>query len=78
MNAYEPISRSKKIACAAVTLVIAAGVLELVAGAMKFPDAETMAVREQVIAAQSERAAQIREIARGELRVADSATRGRI
>ena len=78
MNAYEPISRSKKIACAAVTLVIAASVLELVAGAMKFPDAETIAVREQVIATQSERAAQIRELARGELRVADRATGARI
>jgi len=78
MNAYEPISRSKKIACAAVTLVIAASVLELVAGAMKFPDAETIAVREQVIATQSERAARIRELARGELRVADRATGARI
>jgi hypothetical protein len=75
MNAYNPISWKKKFVFATVALAVAAGVLELVAGAMKFPDAETMAVREQVIAAQSERAAQIRALQNGEVQVATTAER---
>lgn len=78
MNAYNPISWTKKLVFAAGTLVIAGGVLEVVADSMKFPDPETMAVREQVIAAQSERAQQMRDLARGEVRIADTATGGRI
>ena len=78
MNAYNPISWKKKAAAAVLTLVIAGGLLEAVAGSMVNPDPETMAVRERVIAAQSERAAQIRELARGEVRVADTTTGNRI
>ena len=78
MNAYNPISWKKKLVFAAATLAIAAGVLEVVAGSMKFPDPDTMAVREQVIAVQTERAQQIRELVRGEVRIADTATGGRI
>jgi len=74
MNAYQPTSFKNKIVFAAATLAIVATLLESVAGAMKFPDADTMAVREQVIAAQSDRAAQIRELSRGEVRVADATT----
>jgi len=70
MNAYNPISWKKKAVFAAATLVIAAGVLESVAESMKYPDTETMAVRQQVIAAQSERAAHIRDLERGDVRVA--------
>ena len=73
MNTYNPISWKKKLVFAALTLALAAGVLELVAGAMKFPDPETMAVREQVLAAQSDRARQIRELSQGEVRVATTA-----
>jgi hypothetical protein len=75
MNAYNPISWKKKMVFAAATLAIAAGVLEFVAGTMKFPDAEVMAVRERVIAAQSERAQQIRDLQQGEVRIATTATR---
>ena len=78
MNAYHPISWKKKFVFAVATLVIAAGVLELVAGAMKFPDAETMAIREQVLATQSDRARQIRELERGEVRMATTTENGRI
>ena len=78
MNAYNPISWKKKLVFVAATLAIAVGTLELVAGAMKFPDADTMAVREQVLAAQSERAQQIRSLQNGEVRIADSATRAGI
>jgi hypothetical protein len=78
MKTYQPISWKKKLAFAAATLVIAAGVLELVAGAMKFPDADTMAIRERVLATQSERARQIRELERGEVRMATTTEDGRI
>jgi hypothetical protein len=78
MNAYNPISWKKKAVLAAVTLVVATGVLEAVTGSMLYPDPQTMAVRERVLAAQSERAAQIRELSRGEVRVADSTSGKRI
>ena len=78
MNAYNPISWKKKAVAAVLTLVVAAGVLEAVTGSMMYPDPETMAVRERVLAAQSERAAQIHELARGEVRVADATTGNRI
>ena len=71
MNAYNPISWKKKALFGMATIVMAAGVLELVAGSMKYPDAETVAVRQQVIAAQSERAAQIRDLDHGDIRVAE-------
>ena len=78
MNAYNPISWKKKLAFATLTIAVAAGVLELVAGAMKFPDPATMAVREHVLAAQSERAAQIRALQNGEIQVATTAERAGI
>ena len=78
MNAYNPISWKKKAVLATVTLVVAAGVLEAVTSSMLYPDPQQMAVRERVLAAQSDRAQQIRELARGEVRVADSAAPNRI
>ena len=78
MNAYNPISWKKKAVLAAVTLVVATGVLEAVTASMMFPDPETMAVRERVLAAQSERAQQIRELSRGEVRVAGDTAANRI
>jgi hypothetical protein len=73
MNAYNPISWKKKVVLAAVTLVVAGAVLEVVTSSMMFPDPEAMAVRERVLAAQSDRAQQIRELSRGEVRVANTA-----
>ena len=78
MNAYNPTSWKKKIVLAAATLAVSAGVLEVVTSSMMYPDPETMAVRERVLASQSERAQQMRELARGEVRVAGSTTAGRI
>ena len=78
MNAYNPISWKKKAVLAAVTLVVAGGVLEVVTSSMLYSDPETMAVRERVIAAQSERAQRIRELSQGEVRVADTASANRI
>ena len=78
MNAYNPISWKKKVILAAATLGVSVGVLEAVSNAMVNPDSETMAVRERVIAMQSERAARIRELQQGEVRVAASTTQGRL
>ena len=78
MNAYNPISWKKKTVLAAVTLVVATSVLEVVTGSMLYPDPQTMAVRERVLAAQTERAQQIRELARGEVRVAETGAASRI
>ncbi len=72
MNSYNTntISWRQRILFVAATIILGAGTLELVAGAMKFPDPETMAVREQVLAAQSERAYQIRTLEQGQVRIA--------
>jgi hypothetical protein len=59
-----------RIVFAVATIAIGAGALELVAGAMKCPDPEAMAVRLQVIAAQSERAYQIRSLEQGQVKLA--------
>lgn len=72
MKTYNNIGWRQRILFAAATIIVGAGVLELVAGAMKFPNPETMAVREQVLAAQSERAYQIRTLERGQLKIAAS------
>jgi hypothetical protein len=70
MNTYNTVSWRQRILVVAATIVVGLGTLELVAGAMKFPAPESMAVREQVLAAQSERAYQLRTLQQGELRVA--------
>ena len=70
MNACQTNGWKQKLVFVVATVAIGMGTLELVAGAMKFPDPETMAVREQVLAAQSERAQEIRALQRGEVKVA--------
>lgn len=73
MNTYHQGSKwTHRIVFAVATIAIGAGALELVAGAMKYPDPEAMAVREQVIAAQSERAYQIRTLEQGQVKFAAS------
>jgi hypothetical protein len=59
-----------KIVFAVATVAIGVGVLESIAGAMKFEDPDAMAVRVQVLAAQSERAYRIRMLEQGEVRLA--------
>lgn len=73
MNAYNPTSLGRKIVIAAVTLMVGAGVLEVVAGAMTHPDPGAMAARQRVIAMEADRAQQIRALERGEIRYADNA-----
>ncbi len=77
MNAYNPISWKKKLVFAVATIAIAVGSLEIVTSSMKYPAPESMAVREQVIAAEAARAQQIRELEQGEVRLADTATGSR-
>ena len=74
MNTFRPLRLWQRLAFALVTLVVGAGALELVAGAMKYPDPEAMAARERVIAMQAERAQQIRALAHGEMRYAGAVT----
>lgn len=78
MNTYDPISAKTRLVLAAATLAIAMGALELVVGAMKFPDPEKVAFRERVITAQSERAQHIRELQKSELRTVTPAPGGRV
>jgi len=70
MKNYNTISWRQRTLFAEITVILGAGALELVAGAMKFPNPEAMAIREQVIAAESERAWQIRTLEQGQVRVA--------
>jgi hypothetical protein len=73
MKTYNPSKWRHKLAIFGLTVIIGIGVLELVAGAMKFPNPEAMAVRERALAAQSERAHQLRSLQQGEVRMAEIA-----
>ncbi len=77
MNTFRTNTWKHKIAFAVVTVAIASGALELVAGSMKFPAPEAVAQRQQVLAAQSERAYQLRTLEAGELKVASTAVAAR-
>lgn len=71
MTTYNPRTQwTHKLVAVAATIAIGVGTLQWVAGAMTHPDADTVAMRQQVLAAQSERAAQIRTLQQGELRLA--------
>lgn len=71
MTTYETRSKwTHKLVITLATVAIGTGVLEVVADAMKHPDPEAMAVRRQVLAAQGERARELRTLQRGELRIA--------
>lgn len=70
MNAYQTTGWKQKLVFGVATVAIGMGTLELVAGTMKFPDAETLAIRQQVLAAQSDRAREIRALQQGEVKVA--------
>ncbi|MFO1415458.1 MAG: hypothetical protein U1F10_16450 [Burkholderiales bacterium] len=73
MTNYNPVTKwTDKLAIVAVTVVIGLGTLQWVAGAMTCPDAESIALRRQVIAAQEERSQQIRALQNGEVRLATS------
>lgn len=76
MTTYNPRTRwTHKLALVAATIAIGVGMLQWVAGAMTHPDPEAMALRQQVLAAQSERAREIRTLQQGELRLATADAR---
>ena len=76
MNTYKPLSWRQRLLFVAATVIVGFGTLELVAGTMKFPDPGTMAIREQVLAAQSEHAYQIRTLEQGQVKVAAAPASG--
>ena len=73
MNAYRPSSTKSRLAMAALTIAVSAGLLETVACSMLFPDATAVAAREQALNAQAAQAQQLRDVGPGPLRVAGTA-----
>ena len=70
MKTYNTISWKQKLMFVAATIAISVGGLQLLAGSMTHPDPDTVAARQQFIAAEYDRAGQIRDLERGEVRVA--------
>ena len=70
MNTYNTISWKQKVVFVAATIAISIGGLQLLAGSMTHPNPDTLAARQQFIAAEYDRAGEIRDLERGEVRVA--------
>ncbi len=60
MKTFQTSTWKQKTVVAIVAILIGAAAIEIVAGAMAFPDAGTMAVRAQFLAAEQERARELR------------------
>jgi|KBSSwiStaDraftv2_1062776.scaffolds.fasta_scaffold5390105_1 hypothetical protein len=73
MNGYRPSSIKARLAMAALTIAVSAGLLETVAGSMLFPDASAVAAREETLNAQAAQAQQLRDVGAGTMRVAGTA-----
>jgi hypothetical protein len=73
VNTYNTISWKQRVVFVAATIAISVGGLQLLAGGMTHPNPDTVAARQQFIAAEYDRAGQIRDLERGEVRVAVSA-----
>jgi hypothetical protein len=70
VNTYNTISWKQKVVFVAATIAISIGGLQLLAGSMTHPNPDAMAARQQFIAAEYDRAGEIRDLERGEVRVA--------
>lgn len=70
MKTYDAIGWKRKVVFLAATIAIAVGGLEMVTRGMTHPDPDTLAARQQFIAAEAERAGQIRALEKGEIRYA--------
>jgi len=70
VNTYNTISWKQKVVFVAATIAISIGGLQLLAGSMTHPNPDTLAARQQFIAAEYDRAGEIRDLERGEVRVA--------
>jgi len=76
MNTYGATGWKHKIVFVAATTALVVGGLELVVRGMMHPDPGTLAVRQQFIAAEAERAGQIRALENGEIRFATVTVQG--
>ena len=65
MNTYQATSRKARIAAAALSLTVVAALLEVVASGFLHPNQESVAARQQVIAAQAEQVARSRALSKG-------------
>ncbi len=70
MKTYSATGWKHKAVFLAATIALAVGGLEMVAGGMTHPDPETLAARQRFIAAEAQRAGQIRDLEKGEVRYA--------
>ena len=70
MKTYSATGWKHKVVFLAATIALAVGGLELVTRGMMHPDPETVAARQKFIAAEAERAGQIRDLEKGEIRYA--------
>ena len=68
---YTTTNWKTKIAMGAVTIALVAGLLEVVASGFLYPAPESIAMRQQVIAAQAERIEKARELHNGEVKAAE-------
>ncbi|MFO1315271.1 MAG: hypothetical protein U1F58_06665 [Burkholderiales bacterium] len=76
MKTYGAAGWKHRVVFLAATIALAVGGLEMVARGMMHPDPETVAARRQFIAAEAERAGQIRDLEKGEIRFATVAAPG--
>ena len=78
MNTYQATSRKARIAAAALSLTVVAALLEVVASGFLHPNQESVAARQQVIAAQAEQVARSRALSSGEVKSAEAGAQARI
>ncbi len=71
MNAYKSTTRTARFAIAIITIAASAGVLELVVNGMKHPDPNTVAMRQQEIAAKADQVQQARALQDGQVKAAE-------
>ena len=70
MNTYPTTNWKARLAVGAVTIAVAAGLLEVVTSGFVHPSAAAMAARERVIASQANQAERIRALESHELKAA--------
>jgi len=74
MNAYATSNWKARLAVGAVTIAVAAGLLEVVTSGFLHPSADAVAARERVIAAQADQADRIRALESHEVKAAQVGT----
>ena len=74
MNTYPTTNWKARLAVGAVTITVAAGLLEVVTSGFLHPSADAVAARERVIAAQADQADRIRALESHEVKAAQVGT----